>query len=76
MLRRMKQRKRTTLAEYLFSIRSDRGLTQAQLAQRAGINQSTVQRIEQKGAKPSVFTALALARALEIPIEEFCSFSP
>lgn len=50
-------------------IRQDRGLSQEQLAQMAGISPRTLQRIE-RGATPSVETLKCLASALELQFED------
>lgn len=50
--------------------RVDRSLTQAQLAERAGMSRTAVTAIEGAKLVPSVVTALSLAAALECPVEE------
>src|SRR6266545_6284267 len=52
------------LAGELLSLRKARGLTQRQLAQKAGIQQSEISRIEAAHANPTLGTVSALARAL------------
>lgn len=52
------------LAVELLALRKARGLTQRQLAQRTGVNQSEISRIEGGGANPTVSTVAALAGAL------------
>lgn len=60
-----------TLAEKLYELRSARGLTQQQLATRAGLTVSTVAKIEYGGMKnPAWSTMRALARALAVSLEE------
>ncbi|TFW19035.1 transcriptional regulator [Massilia arenosa] len=46
------------------------GLTQAALAERAGITRKSVNAIEAGNMVPSVVLALKLAQALEVPVEE------
>lgn len=46
------------------------GLTQAALAERAGITRKSVNAIEAGNMVPSVLLALKLARALAVPVEE------
>lgn len=48
----------------LVRIRLDRGLTQAELARKAGMQQSTVARLERGHGNPSLHTLLAIAKAL------------
>ncbi|HQZ68472.1 MAG TPA: substrate-binding domain-containing protein [Planctomycetaceae bacterium] len=50
--------------------RVERSLTQAQLADRAGISRTAVTAIEGANLVPSVVTALSLAAALECTVEE------
>jgi len=45
------------------------GLSQAQLAEKAGISRNTVARLETVGHTPSVAIAIALARALGESVE-------
>lgn len=45
------------------------GLTQPQLAEKAGISRPTIARIESSGHAPSVTIALAIARELGEPVE-------
>ncbi|MFT3914122.1 MAG: helix-turn-helix transcriptional regulator [Anaeromyxobacteraceae bacterium] len=52
------------LAGELLSLRKARGLTQRQLSQLAGVQQSEISRIEAAHANPTVGTVAALARAL------------
>lgn len=52
------------LAGELLALRKARGLTQRQLAQKTGVNQSEISRIEGGGANPTVSTVAALAGAL------------
>jgi putative transcriptional regulator len=50
-------------------------LTQAQLAERAGISRLTIARIETDTQEPRVGVALALAAALGVPVEELFRYS-
>lgn len=52
------------LAGELLSLRKARGLTQRELSQRTGIQQSEISRIEAAHANPTVVTVSTLARAL------------
>lgn len=55
---------RCLLAGELLSLRKARGLTQRQLSETTGIQQSEISRIEAAHANPTVGTVSALARAL------------
>jgi transcriptional regulator with XRE-family HTH domain len=46
------------------------GLTQAELAEKAGTTQTTVARIERDAVQPEVTTIRKLATALAVPIAE------
>ncbi|MEO6286745.1 MAG: helix-turn-helix domain-containing protein [Dyadobacter sp.] len=58
-----------TIAEQIRTLRKSKGLSQEALAQQAGINLRTLQRIEAGNAEPRGETVRLLARALEVPIE-------
>ena len=59
-----------TLAAYLQRKREEKGLTQRQLAEHAGISQATIGRIEAfLTDAPGIDIILALARALRVPPE-------
>jgi len=50
------------------ALRAGRGLTQAELAKRAGIGRVTLVRIEAGQQDATVSTLAAIARALRVPI--------
>lgn len=52
------------LAGEMLALRKARGLTQRQLAQRTGVNQSEISRIEGGSANPTMSTVAVLAGAL------------
>jgi transcriptional regulator with XRE-family HTH domain len=56
----------STLGANLVRVRTRRGLTQEQLAERAGLARATVVRVE-RGSDPPVSTVRALALALGVP---------
>ena len=56
--------------QMLRRIRLDRGLTQAQLADRVGVRQSTVAAWETGTKKPSMDHAMETARVLACTVEE------
>jgi transcriptional regulator with XRE-family HTH domain len=51
------------------ALRKERRLTQAELAERAGLAYETVSRVETGREPPSLRTAMALADALEEPLD-------
>jgi transcriptional regulator with XRE-family HTH domain len=51
--------------------REERGLTQKQLASRAGISDSTISTIENGRSSSTLFTVCALADALGISVPEY-----
>jgi transcriptional regulator with XRE-family HTH domain len=55
----------------LRALREARGLSQAELGERAGLNQFSVAKLEQGVREPTWATALALARALGVEVQEF-----
>ena len=56
------------LARTLQRMREERGLTQAQLAEKAGISRDHLSRIENRYADPAVGTLLRLAQALKVKL--------
>lgn len=60
----------TTVSTPLRVYRVARGLTQAQLAARAGVARITVGALERREATPQLHTAQVLASALGVPTEE------
>jgi transcriptional regulator with XRE-family HTH domain len=57
---------RRIVAQNLRRLRQDRGLTQEELADRAGLNRNYVGMVERKENAPTVDTLEALAKALDI----------
>lgn len=55
---------RSILGSAIRSLRSARGLTQIELAMRAGLSRATVSALETGHANPSVSTLTAIARPL------------
>lgn len=49
--------------------RSERGWTQAELAERVGVSRKTINTVENNVFIPSTILALRLAQALETPVE-------
>jgi len=59
-----------TLGNRLLDIRTERGLTQAALAEAVGVSRKTINTVENGIFIPSTLLALKLARALGRPVEE------
>ncbi|MBY0562426.1 helix-turn-helix transcriptional regulator [Hyphomicrobium sp.] len=57
---------RRIVAQNLRRLRQDRGLTQEELADRAGLNRNYVGMVEREENAPTVDTLEALAKALDI----------
>ena len=60
----------------LLTIRSERGLTQAGLAELVGVSRKTINTVENGIFIPSTLLALKLARALGRPVEDLFSLEP
>ena len=58
------------LANRIKELRSDQGLTQAELAERCQVTRKTVNTVENGVFVPSALLALRLARALNVPVEQ------
>ncbi len=58
------------LAINIITLRKSRGLTQEKLAKLAKIPRSTITNFESGTSNPSLTNLVALARALEVPVEE------
>jgi putative transcriptional regulator len=58
------------LASRLKEARQAAGLTQAELAEKAGVSRKTVNTVENGVFVPSTILALSLARALDAKVEE------
>nr|WP_243862747.1 helix-turn-helix transcriptional regulator [Brevundimonas terrae] len=52
------------------AVRQVAGLTQGELAERAGVSRKTVNTIENGVFTPSVTVALLLAEALDVPLDD------
>lgn len=64
------------LYNHLLEIRTQRGLTQAGLAELVGVSRKTINTVENGIFIPSTLLALKLARALGRPVEELFSLDP
>ena len=61
----------TGFSQRLRTLREGAGLSQQDLADRAGLNRFAVAKLEQGIREPAWETALALARALDVPLTSF-----
>ena len=61
------------LVSRLKAVRSERGLTQAELAEAIGVSRKTINTVENGVFVPSTTLALKLARALGQPVEALFS---
>jgi putative transcriptional regulator len=61
------------LSNRLRDLRTERGLTQAALAERVGVSRKTVNTVENGVFIPSALLALKLARALDCAVEAIFS---
>lgn len=59
----------------VYDLRTQRGWTQEDLAQRVGISRQTVIAIEKGNYTPSVLLALKIAHEFEKPVEQIFSIS-
>jgi transcriptional regulator with XRE-family HTH domain len=66
----MNTQPKNTFAARLRELREKAGLTQAQLAQRAGLHLSAVTRFEHGRREPSLASAAKLAAALGVTVDE------
>lgn len=62
-----------TLGERLKQLRKDAGLTQEQLAQKAGLKKQNISRYENSHIEPNIRTAKRIADALGVTIEDIAS---
>jgi putative transcriptional regulator len=58
------------LANRLKDLRTELGLTQAELAERVGVTRKTVNTVENGVFTPSATLAIKLAQALNVPVEQ------
>lgn len=63
------------IGENIKKLRTQKGLTQAELAQQIGIGQTMIGHIERGAKIPSLIVALDLAKALGCTVEEMCKDS-
>jgi len=66
----------TAVTNRIRALRTDRGLTQAQLAELLGVTRQTVIAVEQGRYSPSLELAFQIARALGRSIDEVFAYEP
>jgi putative transcriptional regulator len=66
----------TAVTNRIRALRTDRGLTQAQLAELLGVTRQTVIAVEQGKYSPSLELAFQIARALGRSIDEVFAYEP
>jgi putative transcriptional regulator len=64
------------LGNRLNQLRSERGLTQAALAEAVGVSRKTINTVENGVFTPSALLALKIARALERSVEDVFFLEP
>lgn len=65
--------KKLTVRNMVRKLRTDRGVTQLQLAQAVGVTRQTIISIEKGNYIPSVLLALKVAEFFKVPVETvFC----
>ncbi len=64
------------LAENLRRLRKLAKLTQAELADLSGLPRATLAHLEQPGGNPSVVTVMAVAKALDVSVDELLTATP
>ena len=64
------------LADNLKRLRKQANLTQAQVAEAAGLPRATVANLEQPGANPGVQTVVAVAKALGVSLDDLLAPPP
>ncbi|MFD6644306.1 helix-turn-helix domain-containing protein [Streptomyces bacillaris] len=65
--------RRQQIGRRIRALREDRGLTQIQLGERAGMDHKTVHRVEYATSDPSLSMLLRLAAALDVELAELVS---
>ena len=67
------------MSEYIsnsvYTLRTTKGLTQEELAEKVGITRQTVISIEKGNYTPSVLLAMKIASVFKVPVEDIFSIS-
>lgn len=64
----------TRVTNRITELRSDAGLSQAELARHVGVTRQTINAIERGKYSPSLEAAFLIARALQRPLDEVFDF--
>ncbi|OGY98658.1 MAG: transcriptional regulator [Candidatus Liptonbacteria bacterium RIFCSPHIGHO2_01_FULL_57_28] len=59
-----------SISNNVHSFRTDKGMTQEDLAQRVGVSRQTIIAIERGNYTPSVLLALKIASVFKLPVEK------
>ena len=59
----------------VYTLRTKKGLTQEDLAEKVGITRQTVISIEKGNYTPSVLLALKISTVFKVPVEDICQIS-
>ena len=69
------ERVRAVVASRIRELRQGRGLSQEELADRAGVHRTYVGMLERQLANPSLHVLAKIAEALEVSVEDLCTDS-
>ncbi len=62
------------LGKRIVELRSEKGLTQTQLAHACGKDPQSIERVENGKINPSIFYLSEIAKALDIPLKDLLDF--
>ena len=62
------------LGKRIKQIRAEKGLTQTELAHKAGKDSQSVERVENGKTNPSAYYLMEIAKALNVPLKELFDF--
>lgn len=65
-----------TLGERIIKLREERGLTQSELARRAGLTRQCLYQHEHDRVDPKFFTITCIADALKVSLDELAGRTP
>lgn len=66
----------TPLAQYLYNLMVERDLTMADITRKTGLAHTTIRNLVNHGKEPSAETCVALAKGLEVPLQEILAVAP
>lgn len=76
MVGRARREENRILHNRLRAMRTDHGLSRAQLAERIGVNVQTVGALERGQYYPSLYVAMLIAEMLDTPVQDVFSWQP